>query len=123
MGYPMGGSEDYDTPKSREGSVEVFFNLGGKGLILYRSGIALESLSAIGTVTREERNEITTRLNPLKFLVREAEGVYSNIGRCPPLFTPTLVDDNDRLWARQKVELLDHEPDFFTIYQIGLVPQ
>jgi len=57
----MGGSEDYDTPKSREGSVEVFFNLGDKGLILYRLGIALEHLPALGTATREERNEIAVR--------------------------------------------------------------
>lgn len=122
-GYPMGGREDYDTPKSKEGMVEPYFNLGGKGLILYRSGLSRENFPVPGTATKEEWNEIDARLNPLKFLVREAEGTYSNIGLCPPLFTPIHVDGKNRLWARQNVELLDHELEFYTIYQVVLVSQ
>lgn len=121
--YPMGGSENYDTPKSKAGMVEAYFNLDGKGLILYRSGLSRENFPVPETATREEWNEIDARLNPLKFLVRESEGTYSNTGLCPPLFTPTHVDGKNRLWARQHVELLEHEPEFYTIYQVELVPQ
>jgi len=122
-GYPLGGSEDYDTPKPREGAVEAYLRINMKDLILYRSGLSLEDIPAPGTATREERIEINARLNPLKFLVREAEGVYSNIGYCPPLFTPTHVDEKERIWARQNVNLLDQEPEFYTIYQVELVRQ
>ncbi|MBD3629376.1 hypothetical protein [Cyclobacterium sp.] len=122
-GYPIGGRKDYDTPKPMAGVVEGFFSIHNKGLMLYRSGISLEEFPTPGTVTREERTEIISQLNPLKFLVRETEGGYSKVGHCPPLFTPTHVDEKNRLWARQNVNLLDQEPEFFTIYQVALVAQ
>ncbi|WP_339922032.1 hypothetical protein [uncultured Cyclobacterium sp.] len=122
-GYPFGGSEDYDTPKPKKGEIESYFKVNEKDLILYRSGLSLENAPTRGTASREEWNEINARLNPLKFLVREAEGIYSEVGLCPTNFTPTHVDGKNQLWARQHVELLDQEPEFYTIYQVALVPQ
>lgn len=122
-GYPLGGSEDYDTPKPKKGEVKSYFKVDKKDLILYQSGLSLENTPLRGTTSREEWNEINARLNPLKFLVREAEGVYSEVGLCPTNFTPTHVDGKNRLWARQHVELLDQEPEFYTIYQVALVPE
>ncbi|WP_162419136.1 hypothetical protein [Cyclobacterium roseum] len=121
-GYPLGGREDYDTPKPTEGSIRGYFNINKKDLILYQSGLPLEDKPAQGT-PREVWNEINARLNPLKFLVREAEGEYSKVGYCPPLFSLTHVDEKNRLWARQNVEILDQEPEFFTFYQVELVTQ
>ncbi|WP_162340442.1 hypothetical protein [Cyclobacterium salsum] len=121
-GYPLGGREDYDKPKPTEGVIKGYFNINKKDLILYQSGLPLEDKPAQGT-PREVWNEINARLNPLKFLVREAEGVYSKVGYCPPLFTITHVDEKNRLWARQNVEILDQEPEFFTFYQVALVAQ
>lgn len=119
-GYPIGGREDYDRPKPTEGAIKGYFNIDNKDLILYQSGLPLEDKPAQGT-PREVWNEINARLNPLKFLVRESKEVYSKVGYCPPLFTPTHVDEKNRLWARQNVNLLDQEPEFFTIYQVALV--
>lgn len=122
-GYPFGGSEDYDTPKPKKGEVKSYFKVDEKDLILYQSGLPLENTPLRGTTSREEWNKINARLNPLKFLVREAKGEYSEVGFCPTNFTPTHVDGKNRLWARQHVELLDQEPEFYTIYQLALVPQ
>ncbi len=122
-GYPIGGQEDYDTPKPKEAVIEGYFNINKKDLILYRSGLSLEDTPARGTASREEWMEINATLNPLKFLVRESKGVYSKVGYCPRLFTPTQVDEKGRLWAHQHVEYLENEPDFFTIYQVELVRQ
>lgn len=122
-GYPFGGSEDYDTPKPKKGEVKSYFKVDEKDLILYRSGLSLDVMIANKTATQEDAKKINARLNPLKFLVREAEGVYSEVGLCPTNFTPTHVDGKNRLWARQHVELLDQEPEFYTIYQVALVPQ
>lgn len=122
-GYPFGGTKDNDSPQPGEGRVERYLNVCEKDLILYRSGLSLDVLFTNKTAIREEFTKTNARLNPLKFLVREAEGVYSKVGLCPSHFTPTHVDEKNRLWARQNVELLDQEPEFNTIYQVKLVPQ
>lgn len=119
-GFPIGGEEDYDSPKDRGGEITQLLQVGDQHLIAYRSGLTLDELPG-PEVKQEERWPAILKLDTEKVIVRNSQGTYSQPFTIPNRCRLVRTDNLGRIWATQVVEALEFEPDFVTFYELKLV--
>jgi len=121
-GFEIGGQQDYDTPRDREGEITHLFQVADKHIITYRSGLKLSEIPG-DEVPNEDKREMLSRLDPEKLMVRESDGSYSKPSNLSKKYRISRVDSQGRIWAHQNVYEMDYEPDLITVYQLKLVKQ
>jgi hypothetical protein len=121
-GFEIGGQQDYDTPRDREGEITHLFQVADKHIITYRSGLKLSEIPG-DEVPNEDKREMLSRLDPEKLMVRESVGSYSKPSNLSKKYRISRVDSQGRIWAHQNVYEMDYEPDLITVYQLKLVKQ
>lgn len=119
-GFPYGSQEDFEGPTDYEGQISNIFKVSGTDLILYFSGIKKEDLPPLTQDRASRRSEIN-RMNPQKWMVRNAQNKFSKPKLASPKYRIVRVDSQNRIWAMQNVNQLEEEPEVVTIYQLKLI--
>lgn len=119
-GFPMSGEPDYETPTDREGMIFSYFKVGALNLIVYQSGIKLENLPE-RSLDEEALWKETSRLNPMKWIVMDNSGNFSEPMELTNKFYISRIDSDGNIWAMQNTYILDEEPDLVTYYKLQLV--
>ena len=119
-GFPYGSQEDYDGPTDYEGQLSNIFKVGDNDLLLYYSGIKKEDLPPLTQDRASRRSEIN-RMNPQKWMVRDAQNKFTKPKLASPKYRIVRVDSQNRIWAMQNVNQLEEEPEVVTVYQLKLI--
>lgn len=119
-GFPFGSQEDYDGPTDYESQLSNIFKVGDNDLLLYYSGIKKEDLPPLTQDRASRRSEIN-RMNPQKWMVRDAQNKFTKPKLASPKYRIVRVDSQNRIWAMQNINQLEEEPEVVTVYQLKLI--
>lgn len=122
QGYSMGeaGEEEQNKPRDREGRVESVYHLNGFDVVFYHSGILLSEMMNYKDSPNPQKE--FERIDYLKYLIlKDGKRLNKELRLNPKILNLQFADENGFLYTSQNPQILEEEPEEYTIYKMRIV--